>query len=167
MFDGILEPAQFNFLLTFSLNFHDSQPYRRVYTQMNQIDGVFEKPPQFHAEWRRVEFLDCLVCLLDSPSGTASPAAVLGIRASEDRKIFLRLYKYLVQPRREYAMHLISWSFRISRGVRDGIKAFFQQPFCFLMMNSAFAPSWGLQRQCFSFRNYPLLRLQQGANPAS
>ncbi len=37
----------------------------------------------------------------------------------------------------------------------------------FYMMNSAFAPLWGLQRQCFSFRNYPLLRLQQGANPAT
>ncbi len=36
-----------------------------------------------------------------------------------------------------------------------------------MMMNSAFATLWGLQRQCFSFRNYPLLRLQQGANPAS
>ncbi len=35
------------------------------------------------------------------------------------------------------------------------------------MMNSAFAPLWGLQRQCFRFRNYPLLRLQQGANPPS
>ncbi len=36
-----------------------------------------------------------------------------------------------------------------------------------MMMNSAFAPLWGLQTQCFSFRNYPLLRLQQGANPAT
>ncbi len=35
-----------------------------------------------------------------------------------------------------------------------------------MMMNSAFAPLWGLQRQCFSFRNYPLPRLQQDANPA-
>ncbi len=36
-----------------------------------------------------------------------------------------------------------------------------------MMMKSAFAPLWGLQRQCFSCCNYPLLRLQQGANPAS
>ncbi len=36
-----------------------------------------------------------------------------------------------------------------------------------MMMNFAFAPLWGLQRECFSFRNYPLLRLQQGDNPAA